>query len=105
MKWLNGLLKRNRSVFNGITIKLSGPICGCDVQNLSWTPTITDDGYGLKLSCSTCNTELKIPRKQFRAGFQLDRPYPGKKPEKPEKPEKPDAKVLQLVFGGKEDQS
>ena len=78
-------------MFKGIDIKLSGPICDCETQNISW---YIIEGPGLGLKCETCNTELRIPRTKFRAGFILNTPYPGKKTEV----KKPDLKGLD---GGK----
>lgn len=54
-------------------IKLAGPICRCDKQNLSWG---IGNSNGLYVRCDTCQVELNIPREQFRARIICKRPYP-----------------------------
>lgn len=63
-------------MFKGIDIKLAGPICDCDEMSISW---YIISGPGLGIKCNTCQTELRIPHGKFRAGFVLEKSYPGKK--------------------------
>ena len=70
-------------MFESMNIYLTGPICGCNEQNLSWCPysyTEQDTGqtvYGLSLHCNTCNTVLRVGNKDFTARIILNTPYPG----------------------------
>lgn len=77
-------------MFKRITINLSGPICSCERQNISWGIWLDDKNQaGLTLTCKDCNTQLKIPNSKFVAGITSDVPYPAdKKKEKEEKKEK-----------------
>jgi len=71
---------RRQNVFSRIQIQLTGPICDCDVQDLSWWISRDGDGRsGLVVECNGCGCELRIPNKRFKACFQLDKPYPGRK--------------------------
>lgn len=79
-------------MFKEIEIKLTGPICDCAEQNISWHII---NGPGLGLKCKTCETELRVPNSKFMARFNLDKPYPGKKDEPKKKPE------LKSLDGGK----
>jgi len=79
-------------MFNRIVIELSGPICGCDEQDLSWNVPLDEDGKtSLEITCRTCKSSLKVGSKYFKAAFKLDTPYVKVKTEKK------DAKILQLV--------
>jgi hypothetical protein len=60
-------------MFQRVIIKLTGPICQCQKQNLEWSVP----NSSLKLKCKTCSTELFVPNSQFGAGFLFDTPYPG----------------------------
>jgi hypothetical protein len=62
-------------VFKDIVINLTGPICDCDVQSLGWNVDLGD----LTVQCLICKTTLMVPSKKFRARFDLDVKYPGKK--------------------------
>ena len=69
-------------MFHKIEIKLSGPICNCDEENLAWGIVRDKNGHSmLYIQCEECKTELLVPRKKFVASVQLDKPYPGKQPE------------------------
>jgi hypothetical protein len=79
-------------VFKKITIHLASPICTCEEQNIQWTlPIDKNKATQLALECKTCGVVLLIPNKKFVAGFQFDKPYPGKSNE--EKP-KTDGNVI-----------
>lgn len=80
---------------------LDGPICSCEEQELSWSLFEDKTGFGLRISCKTCETQLVIPYTKFKARFVLERPYPGKKQAPAPKP---DAKILSLVPAEKEDE-
>lgn len=83
---------RNRKVFKRIDIRLTGPICSCDTENLSWQTAIDQNRYSvLVISCGTCGTFLNIGNKAFGACFKLDKQYPNPRESKE------DAKVLKLV--------
>lgn len=78
---------RSWRMFKHIDIKLTGPIYGCEKQDLEWNVP----NSCLKLKCMTCGVELFIPNKQFKVRFMFDTPYPaGEKSKEP-------ARVLQLV--------
>lgn len=78
-------------MFKRIDINLTGPICNCVEQNLSWNPYVDlENKFGLKIWCKTCNTVLTIPNSKFTASMKLDTPYPGK-------PVEQKATVLHLV--------
>jgi hypothetical protein len=68
-------------MFKRIVIELAGPICDCDVANISWQPTILDAEKRplLTLTCETCGTKLVVASKKFVASFKFDKGYPGKK--------------------------
>ncbi len=76
-------------MFKRIVIKLSGPICTCEVQDLSWA---LSGGFGVKhslvIQCNTCQTSLHVGPSKFVAAFDLEVDYPGKPT---------GAKVLSLV--------
>ncbi len=63
-------------MFKRIVIELTGPICTCKVGKLSWCPRKTDEGYGFKIWCDTCDTTILVPFEKFIAGWRLDAPYP-----------------------------
>jgi hypothetical protein len=72
-------------MFKRAKFELTGPICRCEEQKLSWG--IANDGegrYGLEITCKTCGAKLSVPHAQFVGGFWLDTPYPG--PSKSTKP-------------------
>lgn len=62
-------------MFKRIEIKLAGPICLCNKQNLGWSLPVND---GLIIRCKTCETQLKVPNSLFVAAFILEKPYPDK---------------------------
>lgn len=64
-------------MFKGVLIRLSGPICNCQTNNLAWG---IGEGYrfGLVIECTKCKVRMEIPDKQFTAAFWLDTPYPEK---------------------------
>ena len=67
-------------MFKWITVHLTGPICNCEEQNLSWS--ISDDKDNqpqLSIECLTCKTVLTVPNEKFTACVDLDKPYPGNK--------------------------
>lgn len=83
-------------MFKDITINLTGPICSCREQALSWWPDKDEKGRPtLVLKCKTCATKLIVSNEKFIAGWSLDTPYPGKKKEEPPKPK------LEALDGGK----
>lgn len=64
-------------MFQRITIQLTGPVCTCRAQKLSWN--IRQDRNGkpaLIIGCNLCGTELYVPNKKFVAAFSLRNPYP-----------------------------
>jgi len=62
-------------MFKRIEIRLTGPICDCEEENLSWAPSST---VGLIIKCKTCQTILNIPHEKFVGRFIFDKSYPGK---------------------------
>lgn len=65
-------------MFKKIVIHLTEPICPCDEQRLVWTVKHTEDGSSLAVWCSECKTSMHVPNKEFKASFNLEKPYPGK---------------------------
>lgn len=65
-------------MFKSVSINLTGPICGCDVQKLGWYCFNDGPGHGLTIQCETCKTSLRVPQSGFIAHFKLDTSYPGK---------------------------
>lgn len=64
-------------MFKNITINLTGPICSCAKQNISFQIWINKSGFpGLILVCKDCTTELVVPHSNFIGKFNLDNPYP-----------------------------
>ncbi len=61
-------------MFKKIIIHLTEPICKCEEQNLSWSVPNSN----LEVKCKTCDITLTIPSKQFIAGFEFEKSYPGK---------------------------
>ena len=45
-------------------------------MNIAWIIIEKDGKHGLVLRCEDCNIELRIPHKEFKAFFVLDKPYP-----------------------------
>lgn len=89
-------------MFKRIDILLSGPICSCDEQNLSWA---IGEGPSLFLNCKTCDTKLNVPNSKFVARFVLDKKYPGKTKEltKKKPKSKSENKIIKVDFSkGKE---
>lgn len=72
-----------KSVFKNISINLTGPICSCEFEDLSWGPHPVENGYGLTLSCIRCGTKLVVSREKFRALFSFDKGYPKPRTAKP----------------------
>lgn len=67
-------------MFKHVEINLTGPICDCDEMDLAWGIRRDDSGQScLAVSCKTCGTQLVVSNSKFRAGFSLDKPYPGRK--------------------------
>lgn len=66
-------------MFSKITIHLSEPPCLCLQQNLLWTVVQVEKGPSLHVWCKDCGVKLVIPNAEFKAVFELERPYPGKK--------------------------
>ena len=61
-----------RNVFKDITINLTGPICSCREQALSWWPDKDEKGRPtLVLKCKTCATKLIVSNEKFIAGWSL----------------------------------
>jgi hypothetical protein len=90
-------------MFDLAILHLSGPICKCLEQNLSWAITFTTGEVkkaGLKIICSTCKTTLEIPNSEFKARIVLKEPYPGKQVPEPEVLKNPPPK-LEVLEGGK----
>lgn len=73
------------NIFRRATIHLTEPICLCAEQNLAWTVAPTAAGPTLAIWCQTCGTKLQVPNKEFKAAFQLEKPYPGKPREEKKK--------------------
>ena len=102
-------------MFKKIQILLTGPICSCDKQDLSWG--LGHDGGGrstLTITCKLCETGILVPNKKFVAGFTLDERYPDDKsgseksePEPRSVPKKPGQNNANAgdFFGLKGDQS
>lgn len=103
-------MRRERALmFKRITIQMTEPICSCEEQKINWTPKLvqvvkggkTFNSYTLDLWCETCETRLSVSNEKFRASFEFDKPYPGKKVvEEKDKP-KPKAKFEVLEGGAK----
>lgn len=73
-------------MFKHVTIHLSGPICKCATENLSWgvhvdaPPAVLSAAaptaaMALVVTCNTCRTQLKVPQPEFTATFALATPY------------------------------
>lgn len=60
-------------MIKSLTINLTGPICLCDEQSLAWSWPREE----FRISCETCKAAVTLPRDRVRAGFNLDRKYPG----------------------------
>ncbi len=69
-------------MFKHIEIRLSSPLCKCEINKLAWG-IIIDNGEWpcLYIYCRECKVRMIIPKGQFVAVFKLDIPYPGQKPE------------------------
>lgn len=85
-------------MFEQIQIKLTGPICTCAEQNLSWSVSLNSQGWqaSLTIACKICKTELRVPHEKFKAAFMLATPYPGKPKPDLEADRKMDGNVVQL---------
>ncbi len=75
-------------MFKRLTIELTGPICTCAEQKLTWGIVLHKkaDGasaHGLRVRCGTCLTVLEVPPAKFLACFSLDQKYPGTAAPKP----------------------
>ena len=85
-------------MFKNLTINLTGPICGCTVDEgdnapLSWGLSLTDEGMTLIMKCKKCKTKVYVPTSTIGAHFNLDEGYP-----KEEAPEPGDnVKKLKIV--------
>lgn len=95
-----------QSMFTKLTINLTGPICICDKEDLSWGICLEASGQvGMDLECNFCHTILKVPYKKFLASFKLDNPYPHdlasnkNKEEAQQKKKKEDQKKVPTAFG------
>lgn len=90
-------------------IHLSGPICSCEEQHLSWVvvPEVHGDitGNGVKIICKTCGTSIHVPWKQWHCQFVLEKPYPGKKPVEKEVKKDDDGKVVFVKFQSEDKKS
>ncbi len=64
-------------MFKNITINLSGPICSCKKKDLAWT---VNHLHGLEIWCKVCGIKISVPKTHFRAGCDLDVPYPDDAP-------------------------
>lgn len=85
--------RKKQKMFTRIKIMLTGPICSCAEEGLSWGIQADERGqYGMYIQCTECKVRLSIPHKQFKAQFVLEQPYPGK----PVEPTK-----LEVIDGGK----
>lgn len=70
---------RDGAMFERIDIRLAGPICSCEEQDLGWGIRLEDKGAGLEITCRKCGTRLIVPHSKFGAAFVLRVPYPGAK--------------------------
>jgi hypothetical protein len=61
-------------MFKRIDIQMSGPICTCPnaEKTITWGIYLDGTRAGLKIECSACGTELKVPWKKFVAHFSFD---------------------------------
>ena len=75
-------------MFKKLSIRLSGPICQCKAQDLTWGMI----SPGIYIKCNSCNTVLNVGEKSLIASFDLDKPYPKGTVKKPE---------LTVIDGGK----
>ena len=65
-------------MFQNAVLNLSGPICRCDKEDLSWSIFRADEGgHGVTIECRTCGTKLVVAHKHFVACFRFDEGYPG----------------------------
>jgi len=54
-------------------IVITGPICKCPEYDLGWSHYYDqDDHIGLEISCNTCGTLLRVPKKEYKARFVLE---------------------------------
>jgi len=68
-------------VFQRIEIRLTGPICRCQGQDLAWGIRRDSEGRStLQIECRNCQTTLTVSHSQFIARFVLDNPYPADRP-------------------------
>jgi hypothetical protein len=89
-------------MFKRLSINLTGPICTCKKQGLTWGITINPNGgHGLEIACVECKTRLNVPNSKFVAAFNLDVPYPADVPEKKVLPKKEPVKKEPEVPSGK----
>jgi len=104
----NNTTKSERSqtepnMFKNIYINLTGPICTCDEEKLSWFITYVEVSEGLQASlgfqCQECKTRHIVGPGLFKARFVFDKPYPGRQTKPP-----PKTNVVQLSVVPKEDE-
>lgn len=104
---------REKPMFAYGSFELSGPICRCRKQNLSWSVLLDKKrGFdGIRFKCDTCGVYLNIPKDQSLMAIKCRTPYPGvqkeKKVEEPkQKPDptdvKEDGNVLHFQFSDNE---
>lgn len=76
-----------RVSFRDITINLTGPICTCTEQAITWGIKTVEGGYfNLYFTCRECKTHLNVPHKKLIAHYRFDTPYPADRP----RPKDPD---------------
>jgi len=66
-------------LFHNIEIKMDSPVCNCcngDYSKAQMEWAIWHDGisgYGLKVSCKVCKTELLVPHRKFFGSFVFNK--------------------------------
>ncbi|MEY4722757.1 MAG: hypothetical protein RLZZ324_270 [Candidatus Parcubacteria bacterium] len=85
-------------MFKRVIIELTGPICNCPSENLSWGFGCDRDGkLEMTLECLTCHGKLVVPEEKLGALFRLDVRYPvDQTPAVQGIPAKAEGKVIQL---------
>ena len=90
-------------MFKNIYINLTGPICTCDEEKLSWFITHVEGDNGLQSSlgllCQNCKTRHIVGPTLFKARFVFDKPYPGKQAPNPQR-----TNIVQLSVVPKEEE-
>jgi hypothetical protein len=95
----------NQGVFQSLRITLTGPICECEEQDISWgLPLDVKGNTYMVLTCKTCEAKLTVPHQYLRASITCTKPYPGRKtPPPPPKDKNPIFRIVELIEGKKDE--